>query len=363
MKVLYICGTYAPGAFAGSELSAHELLRMLQNEHGVQVRVVTDEKFTGGKPAALTYHDVMVRGIRHEERHDCIATILDEYRPDVVLTQLMWSDVAVQAARSRNIPSVLRISSVAEHLDLVSPTALVGNSRFICDWVERKSGRKCHYVTSVIDLDRVRSTGSSQRPRYVTMFNPIREKGGHVFRKIAELMANTEFAVVPGWHSLRNEDGTWDQRVMRASLESQRATDMEWEPEDVDLSGMDNVRQLQPREDVSEIYAVTRILLVPSQYQETLGRVSIEAMANGIPVVASKVGGVQEQVGRAGILISDYASASAWVEAIETLNDPETYAHYSRKGLEFVEKEFSNRKTASDFLRLCTSLAQTPRES
>ena len=104
-------------------------------------------------------------------------------------------------------------------------------------------------------------------------------------------MPSRRFAVVPGWHSLRKANGDWDEDVLRRSLESQRAS-LDWTPIDVNFLDLENVEILPPREKVSEIYAQTRILVVPSQWEETLARVSIEALANGIPVIGSAVGGL-----------------------------------------------------------------------
>ena len=42
MRLLYISGTYAPQAYAGSELRAHTLLQSLASSHEVDVLVATD---------------------------------------------------------------------------------------------------------------------------------------------------------------------------------------------------------------------------------------------------------------------------------------------------------------------------------
>ncbi|MCW8926486.1 MAG: glycosyltransferase [Xanthomonadales bacterium] len=359
MKVLYICGTYAPGAFAGSELSAHELMVMLNNESSASALVVTDEKYTGGMPGKIELDGVPVLGVSHDRRKQAIREIIETFGPDVILTQLMWSDVAVQCGKQLNIPTVLRIPSMAGNLDIESPTALVANSRFVCDWAHKKSGRTCHFITSVINLERVVAPKSLRRPRYITMFNPLRNKGGHIFREISKAMPATEFAFVPGWHSLKNADGTWNKKVIDAGLESQGATHFGWTPEEVDLSGLDNVKELEPRDSVADIFAETRILLVPSQYKETLARVSIEAMANGIPVLGSEVGGLQDHVRKAGVLVKDYANPLAWVREIERLDDPNIYAHFCEKGLKYIREEFSNEETFNKFMSLFEDLVRT----
>jgi len=352
MRILYVCGTYAPGAFAGSELSAHELLRDLQRNGSATVRVATDTRYTGGGPGRAEYDGVPVVGIRHDDRHAGLRSILADFRPDVIFTQLMWSDAAVAAGRDAGIPSVLRIPSTAPNLDLETPTRLVANSRFICDWVRRASGRECRFIFSTIDLERVVAEPATRAPRYITMFNPVRDKGGHIFRRVTRALPDRKFAVVPGWHSLRNSDGSWDRQVIAHSLDSQRAPDRDWLPKDVDFSRRPNVTILPPRDAVAEIFASTRILLVPSQYEDTLARVSIEAFANGIPVIGSNVGGLKDHLRTGGIVVEDYRNADAWVTAIRSLDDPAVYASTAHRALRYIAEEFSNDRTAAAYLDL-----------
>jgi glycosyltransferase involved in cell wall biosynthesis len=50
------------------------------------------------------------------------------------------------------------------------------------------------------------------------------------------------------------------------------------------------------REQLTDFYRRARFLVVPSQWHETFGLVAVEAMSHGVPVVASKIGGLQEIV-------------------------------------------------------------------
>ena len=53
-----------------------------------------------------------------------------------------------------------------------------------------------------------------------------------------------------------------------------------------------NVEFLGTRYDISEALASMTVLVVPSVGEEAFGRVAIEAGACGVPVVASKIGGL-----------------------------------------------------------------------
>jgi len=95
-----------------------------------------------------------------------------------------------------------------------------------------------------------------------------------------------------------------------------------------------NIEWIQFDDDVRNILKRTRILLFPSNY-ESFGRIAVEAMYNGIPVIYSKpatknvgiVGsteGVEEWILPAGIGC-DREVPEQWVDAITALDDQEAY--------------------------------------
>lgn len=62
----------------------------------------------------------------------------------------------------------------------------------------------------------------------------------------------------------------------------------------------------QPLSDVYTLMGKAKVLVVPSKWYETFGRVVIEAFARGTPVIASKIGAIAEIVehGRTGLHFS-----------------------------------------------------------
>lgn len=80
-----------------------------------------------------------------------------------------------------------------------------------------------------------------------------------------------------------------------------------------------------------QVYARTRVLMVPSNY-ESWGRVATEAIACGIPVVASPTPGLRENLGDAGIYV-DPSDVDGWVRALRTLALPGAYAAAQRRVL------------------------------
>jgi glycosyltransferase involved in cell wall biosynthesis len=62
----------------------------------------------------------------------------------------------------------------------------------------------------------------------------------------------------------------------------------------LDLSGLKNLNVMTNTPDPRDFYRVTRIMLMPSLWNESFGRVAAESLINGIPVLASKRGALSE---------------------------------------------------------------------
>lgn len=95
-----------------------------------------------------------------------------------------------------------------------------------------------------------------------------------------------------------------------------------------------NVEWIKFDDDIRNVFRRTKILVMPSFY-ESFGRVGVEAMANGIPVLYSKptrnnqyenasTEGLQSWIAPAGIEC-DREKVDEWVDAIQSLEDPDVY--------------------------------------
>jgi hypothetical protein len=73
----------------------------------------------------------------------------------------------------------------------------------------------------------------------------------------------------------------------------------------------------------SEIYRDARVLLAP--YGPERPRVVDEAQANGIPVVASDVPGLDESVGIGGVLLDPSGNINEWVSVLKRLHTDNVY--------------------------------------
>jgi glycosyltransferase involved in cell wall biosynthesis len=105
----------------------------------------------------------------------------------------------------------------------------------------------------------------------------------------------------------------------------------------------DRVSWMGERQDVPELVRALDMLLLPSR-EEPFGRALIEAMALGVPVLATSVGGPREiiQDGVQGRLLAP-DDPHAWAEAIrEIAADPELAARMGAAGRARVEQAFSS---------------------
>ncbi len=138
-------------------------------------------------------------------------------------------------------------------------------------------------IPDPIPLDRI--IAADPEPKYVTFINPQPSKGVSVFARIAvvldERRPEIPFLVVEG----RGTSGALARLP-------------------IDLSGLANLNRMANTPDPRDFYRVSRAALVPSLWRESRGRVPMEAMANGIPVLASDRGALPETLGNAGFVIT-----------------------------------------------------------
>jgi glycosyltransferase involved in cell wall biosynthesis len=97
--------------------------------------------------------------------------------------------------------------------------------------------------------------------------------------------------------------------------------------------------------ELAEFYRGARVLVVPSLWAETFGIVAAEAMSHGIPVVASRIGALQETVrdGESGLL-AETGNVGDFAEKIARIwNDPALARSLGRGARRLVETEFSRQ--------------------
>jgi glycosyltransferase involved in cell wall biosynthesis len=282
VNVLAVTPLYPPVSRVGAWLSTHEFLRGLA-ERGHHVDAVG---------YLLTDAGYDLDGI-HVHRQPA-ADLFD--RADVVISHLGDNQQAAKAAAARGLPSV-RMA----HSDPVQKGVLNGAALVVCNSQATSAALAWDGPTIVahppVWPDQYRTTPGDK----VTLINVSPPKGADLFFRIARALPHRQFLAVKG--------GYGKQRINKAA----------------------NVTVIEHTADMIGVYHQTRILLIPSA-RESWGRVGIEAMCSGIPVIAAPTPGLLESLGPAGVF-ARVDQATRWVQEIERLHDPTQWAEASARAL------------------------------
>ncbi len=261
---------------------------------------------------------------------DLADQVLDRFAPEVLLTygghpvclELM------RRAKARGVAVVFHLHNFAynDRRGFGDVSAFIFPSEYSRRHYRRRVGLDGVMIPDPIQLEKV--IADNPQPKYVTFINPQPDKGAAVFARIALELGRRRpdipLLVVEG---RGKADGL-------AGLP-------------VDLSGLTNLHRMANTPDPRDFYRVSRVVLMPSLWRESLGRVPIEAMANGIPVLASDRGALPETLGDAGFVFSiperctpasgvvpTAQEVAPWVAVIERLwDDPEFEAEHRRRAL------------------------------
>jgi spore coat protein SA len=95
-------------------------------------------------------------------------------------------------------------------------------------------------------------------------------------------------------------------------------------------------------DDVVREFQDADLFCCPSLYDEPFGKVVIEALACGVPVVASKVGGIPEIARGGGVILAEPGSADSLADCLDLLlSDKERLMSLSLAGMASVNRQFT----------------------
>ena len=268
----------------------------LADHAALGVRGVAGAPVAGGQPGSQTVLDCGYPVRLLADFAGDLPQLLRDWRPDVVWAQLDGARQVLGVARAQGVPGVLYVRDAEDDPRELRATAALGchvvcGSAFLADKVARVIGRPAAVVHPTSDW----CFGTQGDPKgCITMVNPHAVKGLDTFLEVARRLPQQRFLLQEAW------------KLGDAALAALQAR----------LAALPNVRFAHRVPDVRQVYAQTRVLVVPSVWEEGFGRVAVEAQSCGIPVIASARGGLAEAVGEGGVLIDDYRNADAWVAAI-----------------------------------------------
>jgi len=101
-----------------------------------------------------------------------------------------------------------------------------------------------------------------------------------------------------------------------------------------------------PREKVMNEYSKYDILLVPSIWEEPFGIIIIEAMSQGLPVIATSVGGIPEIIknGETGLLVPPNNPVKMTEAVKKLIDNPHLYERLSINGIKEVQEKYTDEK-------------------
>jgi glycosyltransferase involved in cell wall biosynthesis len=283
---------------------------------------------------------------------DLADQVLERFRPEILLTYggHPASLELMRRARSRGIAVVFHLHNFGytDKRGLADVSAFIFPSEYSRRHY-RRIGLDGPVIADPIPLDCV--IAEAPEPKYVTFINPQPDKRVTVFARIAlELGArrpDIPILIVEG----------------RAASDTLAALP-------VDLSGLTNMSRMANTPDPRDFYRVSRVVLMPSLWRESLGRVAIEAMANGIPVLASDRGALPETLGDAGfvftipdrctpgsLVVPTAHEVAPWVATIERLWDNSQFESRHRDLSQAEAKRWDRDLLAGKYQRFFEEVA------
>ncbi|MEW4566555.1 glycosyltransferase [Tautonia sp. JC769] len=268
-----------------------------------------------------------------EERREFLRlfeTVADRFRPDVMVTYGggRLGPELLARAKARGSATVFALHNLRYDRPEVFGHAdrPIAPSRFAAEHYRGVLGREIEVLPNLVDWERVRV--ERPEPRYVTFVNPSVEKGVYAFARIADELGR------------RRPD------IPLLVVEA-RGTEADLAACGLDLRRLGTVSLMANTPDPRRFWRVARICLMPSTVAETQGLAAVEAMINGIPVVASDRGALPETLGAAGVVLPlpgrltasartlpDASEVAPWVEAVIRLwDDREAFEAQRRRAL------------------------------
>ena len=122
----------------------------------------------------------------------------------------------------------------------------------------------------------------------------------------------------------------------------------------------DSVEFLGNRKDVPQLLAQTDVLVLSTVTQEAFGRVILEAQASGVPVVATKVGGVVEIIddGETGLLVLPRDIDAMAQAVIRLLKDKQLSEHLVTQAKKKISEHYTLEHMASKTLQVYEELIE-----
>lgn len=263
------------------------------------------------------------------------SNLLAQFKPDVFLMQAQGSVQCTEVLKNYKAKKFLYVQSGLEVDEFaamgIQPPSCIANSKYVADHLKNKFKLESHLLYPAIDIERYRgaSIERKQNEAFTTLFiNPHPLKGLSVFVEIAKQMKDMKFIVLEGWSPIPPQ--------LKKQLES-----------------LGNVQCLERTWDLAQLYRSVDLLLVPSQWNEAFGRVVVEAHAADTPTLASRVGGLPEASGEAGMLVDDFKNPQAWIDELKKIQERRDELREATEVRQKNTERFTSKIAAERFMEIC----------
>ena len=322
-KVALFSKEYPPYVYGGAGVHVEYLSRALARLTAVEVRCFGDQAISVGNPVVRGYGEWPEAGRNTDPRFagavDALARSLamakDRLDADLVHCHTWYTDMAgVLASRLWGVPYVLTVHS----LEPLRPWKVeqLGNAYHLSAWMER---------TAIEQADAIVAVSRETRQDILRLFDVGPERV-HVihngidpaeYRPVATRDAVMRYGIDPARPYLLFVGRITRQKGIMHLVDAIPAIDPEVQvvlcagsPDTPEIGremeagvaavaarrpGVIWVREMVSRDDLIELYSHAAVFCCPSVY-EPFGIINLEAMACGVAVVASAVGGIPEVV-------------------------------------------------------------------
>lgn len=341
MRIAILTNDFPPTATGGAGVIAAEQVRLLGSE-GHEVRV-------WHRPFLFRSHPAPVRLLGHLvdvlPRRDVVRE-MEDFKPDVLITHNLTGCGLGTPARVR-VGGAMWIHTLHD-VQLFEPSGrLVRPERItlwqrVWSWVRRLALGAPDLVISpthwLLEEHKRRGFFRDAGTRLVLLPNP-----GPPVEPVVREVPHTPLRLLFVGRFSDEKGAPFLQRVM-LELEARgvQAT--------LNMAGPACVSKQQSmvcvgplaREEILALMRESDVLLVPSQIAENQPTVILEAASLGLPVIASRIGGIPETLGEDGIVVPP-DSVTAWADAISRLVDPEAFTHTVTVSRRLTERHLATR--------------------
>lgn len=354
MRVLFVTTrSFIPQSVGGAEWSTHYLCAGLQQHFGDEVAVLCDldpvgrlmwqnrvKKFISrfDFPADRYPGYRVYRGWNARQG---LPQVVAKFSPDVMVVVGVAPGAVDLGARAlaTGLPVVYTVRDVefdrhGGDLRDLGGARFVSNSVFTASRLREQLGIESAVVLPPILSDKCRVPLRGEK---VLVINPDPVKGGEIALALAAARPSVPFIFQESWAKNRH------------------MTDLK-----ARTMNLPNVQWREPVSDIRSAYKDARLLLAASQCEEAWGRVASEAHVSGIPVLGSRIGGLEEAIGPGGALLPPDAPVEDWLAALDRLwMDEDHWAACSRAALAYAKRpELDPARQISTF-REVLALAKT----